>query len=79
MIPFFFTMPISRMMPMMATTLRSCLKENERQQCAHAGGRQRGKNRDGVNEALVQDAEHDIHRSQRGKNQQALIGERPLK
>ena len=24
MMPFFFTMPISRMMPMMATTLRSC-------------------------------------------------------
>src|ERR1700734_1074199 len=26
MMPFFFTMPISRMMPMIATTLKSCLK-----------------------------------------------------
>jgi len=43
------------------------------------GGWQSGKNRDGMNEAFVQDAEHDIDRGQRGKNQEALIGERALK
>jgi len=42
-------------------------------------GWQSGKNRDGMNEAFVQDAEHDIDRGQRGKNQEALIGERALK
>ena len=54
------------------------LEENEGQQCAHARRRQRGENRDGVNEALVQDAEHNINRCQRGQNQQAFIGERAL-
>ena len=43
------------------------------------GRRQRGKNRDGMNEALVQDAEHDVDRGQCGENQQTFIGERALK
>ncbi len=55
---------------MMATTLRSCLKKNQRQQRAHARGGQRGKNRDGMDEALVQHAQHDVDGGQRRKNQQ---------
>src|ERR1019366_8307462 len=44
-------------------------------QGAHAGRRARGKNGDGVDEALVQNAEHDIDRDQRGQDEQSLIGE----
>ena len=51
-------------------------EEHERQQRAHAGRRQRGENGDGVNEALVENAEHDVDGDQRGQNQQRFIGER---
>ena len=78
MIPFFFTIPISRMMPMIATTLRSWPKQHQRQQRAHAGGRQSGENRDRMNEAFIQHAEHDVDRHQRGQNQQRLIRQRIL-
>ncbi len=54
------------------------MEQHERQQRAHAGRRQRGENRDRVNEALVEHAEHDVDRHQRGQNQQRLIGERIL-
>ena len=50
-------------------------EEHEREQGAHAGRGERGKNGDGVNEALVQNAEHDIDRHQRGQDEQSLIGE----
>ena len=32
-----------------------------------------------MNEALIQNAEHDIHRNERGQNQQAFVRERTLK
>ena len=76
MMPFFFTMPISRMMPMMATTLKILAKENQRQERAHAGGRQRGENRDRVDEALVQHAQHDVDGDQRSQDQQRFVGQR---
>ena len=63
---------------MMPTTLRSWRKMHQRQQRAHAGRRQRGKNRDGMDEALIEDAEHDVDRDQRGQNQQRFVGERIL-
>ena len=63
---------------MMATTLRSWRKMHERQQRADAGRGQRGKNRDRVDEALVEDAEHDVDGDQRGEDQQRFVGERVL-
>ena len=54
------------------------MENHQRQERAHAGGRQRGENRDGMNEALVQHAEHDVDRHQRGEDQQSFIGERVL-
>ncbi len=44
-----------------------------------AGRRQRGENGDGVHQALVQHAEHDIDGEQRGDDEQRLGGERLLK
>ena len=61
---------------MIPTTLRSCAAEHEREQRAHAGRRQRGKNGDGMNEALIQNAKNDVDSNQRGKNQQCFVGER---
>ena len=54
------------------------LEKDEGQQRAHARRGQSGENRDGMNEALVENAEHDIDRGQRGQNQQPFIGERAL-
>ena len=76
---FFLTMPISRMMPMIAMMLEIVAGDDQRQQRADAGRRQRGKDRDRVNEALVENSQHDIHGDDRGKDQQQLIAERRLK
>ena len=46
MMAFFFTMPISRMMPMSAMTSNSVLVTQQRQQRADAGRRQRREDRD---------------------------------
>ena len=78
MMAFFFTMPISRMMPIMAMMLRSVWVSMQRQQRAHTGRRQRGENRDGMNVAFVQDSEHDVDRGQRRGDQQGLAAERIL-
>ena len=79
MMAFFFTMPISRMMPISEITLKSLPRDQQRQDRAHAGGGQRGENRDRVDVALVQHAQHDVHRHQRGQDQHRLVGERVLK
>ena len=73
MIAFFFTMPISRMMPISAMTLSSVAAEHQRQERAHAGRRQRGEDRDRVDVALVQHAQHDVDRSRRRQDQQRLV------
>src|SRR3981081_1939019 len=49
------------------------LSESNCQDCADAGGRNRGENGDGVNEAFVQDAEHDIDGAESGDEQNGLI------
>ena len=59
-------MPISRMMPISAMTLRSVLHQHQRQQRAHAGRGQRRQNGDRMDVALVQHAEHDVDGHQRG-------------
>src|SRR6266403_1026488 len=55
------------------------LGELHGQQCADARGRERRKNGDGVDEALVENAEHDIDGEERGDNQYGLVGQRVLK
>ncbi len=52
--------------------------EHQRQQRAHAGRGQRGENGDGVDVALVENAQHQVNRNQRGGNQQRLAAERIL-
>ena len=76
MIAFFLTMPISSTMPISAITLKSLPEHEQRQQRAHAGRRQRRENRDRMDVALVQNAQHDVHRDQRRENQQRLVGQR---
>ena len=53
-------------------------KQLQRQQRADGGGRQAEQDREGVDEALVEDAEHDIHGEQRGGDQDRLRGQRIL-
>ena len=53
--------------------------EQQREQRADAGRRQRGKNRDRMNEALVEHSEHDVDGEQRGDDEEWLAGERFLK
>ena len=66
MMPFFLTMPISRMMPMMPITDRSMWPRLERQQRADAGRRQRRQNGQRMDEAFVEHAEDDVDDDQRG-------------
>ena len=56
-------------------TLKSVLRNQQRQERADARRRQRRENRDGMNVALVQHAQHDVHRHQRGQNQDRLVGQ----
>ena len=50
----------------------------ERQQRTDAGGRQRGQDRDRMDEALVEHAEHDIHGRDRRREQEHLVRQRRL-
>ena len=78
MMAFFLTMPISSTMPMMATTLRSVPGHHQRQQRADAGRRQGRQDRDGMDVALVEHAQHDVDRDDGGQDQQQLAVERLL-
>ncbi len=71
MIAFFFTMPMSRMIPMSAMTLNSVSKTQERQQRADAGGRQGREDGDGVDQALVEDPEDDVDGEERRQDEDA--------
>ena len=50
--------------------------QHQREQRADAGRRQRRQDRDRVDVALVEHAEHDVHGDDRGEDQQQLVGER---
>jgi hypothetical protein len=78
MIAFFFTMPISRMMPISATTPSSVPADHQRQNRADARRRQRRENRDRMDVAFVKHAEHDVDRDDRRENQQRLVRQRRL-
>ena len=67
MMPFFLTMPISRMMPMSAMTDRSIVEQHQHQQRADAGRGQGGEDRQRMDVALVEHAEDDVDRDQRGR------------
>ena len=45
------------------------VRQQQGQQCAHAGRRNRRENRDGMNVALIEHAQHDVNRNQGGNNQ----------
>ena len=60
---------------MIATTLRFSGEKNEGEQRADASRRKRGKNGDGMDEALIEHAKNDVYRDQRSENQQRLVGE----
>ena len=62
---------------MMAITLRSPA-EHQCQQGADAGRGERGDDRDGVDVAFVEDAEHDVDGTQSGEDQEQFVGERVL-
>ena len=72
MIPFFLTMPISRMMPITAMMSRSWRNSRRRAELRRRR-MERRQNRYRMDETLVQDAEHDVDSNQRGKNQDDQI------
>ena len=53
-------------------------EQHESEQSSHAGRRQSGKNRDGMNETFIQDAQHDVNGHQRGQNEQCFVRQRIL-
>ena len=61
---------------MTAIRLRSVPVNEQRQQGAHAGRRQRGEDRDRVDVALVEHAQHDVHRHDGREDQQQRAVER---
>jgi hypothetical protein len=54
------------------------MQHHQRQECTDAGGGQGGENRDGMDEALVEDAEHDVDGDDGRGDQIGLSGKRRL-
>ena len=79
MMPFFLTMPIRRMMPMMPITDKSIPPSLQRQQRADAGRRQGRQDRQRMDEALIQHAENDVDDDQRRADQCRRARKRGLK
>ena len=67
MIAFFLTMPISRIMPMSAMIVNGMPHRISASDRADAGGGNRREDRDGMDEALVEHAQHDIDRGDGGE------------
>ena len=76
MMAFFLTMPISSTMPISATNEKSMPDVHQRQQRADAGRGQRRQDRERVDEALVEHAQHDVDGDDGGQDQPGLAGER---
>ena len=75
MMAFFFTMPISRMIPMNQTRERSTpatISASRAPTPADGSGERIG---DGMNQAFVKDAENDIHGDERGEQKQRCGGQ----
>ena len=78
MMPFFLTMPISRMMPIMRDHRQIGVRDHQHQQRADAGRGQRGQDGQRQDVALVQDAEDDVDGDQRRRDQIGLARQRGL-
>ena len=76
MIAFFLTMPISRMMPMIAMIEEILAGEHQREQRANPRRRQRRQDRHRMDVALVEHAQHDVHRDDRREDQPHFVRER---
>ena len=76
---FFFTMPISRMMPISAMMLSSVRKISSASSAPDARRGKRGENRDRMDVILVENSQHDVDRDQRRQNQIGLGGQGVLK
>src|SRR5713226_3712625 len=53
--------------------------KQQRENCADAGRGQRGKNRDGMNVALIEHSQHDVNGDDRGQNEPGLTRKRIVK
>ena len=52
------------------------LEDHQREERAEAGGREAGEDRNGVDVAFVQDAQHDVHHQNRNDQQHPEVAER---
>jgi hypothetical protein len=78
MMAFFFTMPISSRMPMVAISVRSLPEQHQRGQRPHRRRGQARQDGDGVDVALVQHAQQHVDHQQRGDDQDQLAALRAL-
>ena len=78
MMPFFLTMPISRMMPIMRDQTEVEAEQHQRRERADAGRRQRRQDRQRVDVALVEHAEDDVDDDERRGDQQRHRAQRGL-
>ena len=78
MMPFFLTMPISRMTPISAITLKSKSEHHQHQQRADAGRWQSRKDRQRMDVALIEHAEDEVDDDDCGGDEQWLARERIL-
>jgi hypothetical protein len=73
MIAFFFTMPMSRMIPIKRDDAELAAADQQGENRPDTGGRERRQNRDRMNVALVEHAEDDVDRDDRGEDQPRLV------
>ena len=78
MMPFFLTMPISRMMPIDRDHAEIEVNRHQQQQRADAGRRQRRQDRDRMDRALVEHAEDDVDDDERRGDQERRARQRRL-
>jgi len=76
MMAFFLTMPMSRMMPISAMTERSVRVTMSARMAPTPAEGQRGEDGDGVDVALIQNAEDDVDGDESGESEQRFVGER---
>ena len=78
MMPFFLTRPTSRITPDECVHVELVTEDEQRHQRAEAGERQRREDGERMEQAFVEDAEHEIDHEHRDEEQRAEPGERRL-
>jgi len=78
MMPFFLTMPISKMIPMIPIIDKSMPPIRSASSGTDTGRRERGQYRQRVHEALIQHAKNDIDDNKRSHDQNEFIRQRVL-